>query len=65
MENEIIENTLSESDVSIKPDYEAEILKIIRSNTAPKLMMNRRCFFCAYRTGKKENVPRMQIGHAG
>ena len=40
MENEIIENTLSESDVSIKPDYEAEILKIIRSNTAPKLMMN-------------------------
>ncbi len=40
MENEIIENTLSESDVSIKPDYEAEILKIIRSNNAPKLMMN-------------------------
>lgn len=42
MENEIIENTLSESDVSsIKPDYEAEILEIIRSNNAPKILMSK------------------------
>ena len=41
MENEIINDTMQKRDTSsAKPDYEAEILEIIKSNSSPKVKMS-------------------------